>query len=198
MKKLTILLLLISSGTMAQSIQAWVGSPYFVNLANELNYQAGAMFRVSTNNNHFGLGLEYATKNVSTTFHNNYKFHLPQLNLIARYEYQFLLNDKNKLGISAGGTISFMNNNSLEYTLVNEQMLREDLQKGTAIIGRLGFTYYRVLTSRVTLFAEVFGQYKFIQDLPEEIWPKFGWFTEGPRDYISAGLNLGVEINLTK
>lgn len=198
MKKLTILFLLVSSGTMAQSIQAWVGSPYYVNLENELNYQAGAMFRVNTNNNHFGLGLEYATKNVSNTLDKNFKYQLPQLNLIARYEYQFLLNNKNRLGINAGATISFMNNNSFEYKLITGQTIREDLTKGTAALGRLGFTYYRALSSRVNLFAEVFGQYKIIQDLPEETWPKFGWFTKGPRDYFSAGFNLGVEISLSK
>lgn len=206
MKKLTIFFLLFSSASMAQSIQAWVGSPYYLNLENQLNFQVGGMFKINSKNNHFGLGLEYATKNITNPKPENYdvdfysreiKYELPQLNLIARYEYQFLLNEKNRLGVNVGGTISFMFNNSSETNIWN-QKFSEDLKNGTGVLGRTGIIYYRSIAERISLFAEIYGQYKIIQDLNEYGSSYYTGMIKSPKDYFSAGLNLGVEISLAK
>lgn len=198
MKKLTFILLLISSGAMGQSIQGWVGSPYYFNLENQLNYQVGAIFKINTNNNYFGLGVEYATKNVSDNYEKSLKYQLPQLNIHAQYEYRFLFNEQNQLGLKAGAICSFMNTNSYQYISNSNQTIQEDLAKGTGILARGGLAYYRVLNERISLFAEVFGQYKIKQDLGYMGSTDYTRMKKSPKDYFSAGLNLGVDINLKK
>lgn len=193
MKKLLILFVLISNLSFSQSIQAWVGTPYYVGLENHLNYQAGAMAKINKGNNNFGLGIEYATKNV---FKYN-EFTLPQLNLLLRYEHKFILNDKNNLGLNAGATVNFRNNSYFDYSIEGFPVTLK-MDNGIGASARAGFSYNRVLSQRISLFGEVFGQYKLVQDLTENVeFPAFR-MNKNPRDFLTLGLNIGIEINLSR
>lgn len=198
MRLLFFLLLVVSNLSLAQSIQAWVGSPYYFNLSNQLNYQGGLMFKVNSGKNNFGLGVEYATKNVETldaTKRMEYK--LPQLNFLVRYERLFEINEKNRLAANLGATVSFMANNSFTYHN-GISSTNYNMSNGTGTLGRIGFAYFRTISNRVNLFGEIFGQYKFVQDMPD-YRPGISWkYEENPRDHISVGLNLGVEVKLKK
>jgi hypothetical protein len=186
--------LLTSNFVSAQSIEGWIGSPYYFGLKNHFNYQVGGIFKIISGSNQFGIGLEYATKNVDASFSSRDQFfNLPQINLICEYERLFKSNEKNHFGLSTGAAVSF-GTNQYFINQVDGVDVKYNLKGRSGAVARLGFTYYRNISAQFSLFSRAYVQYKILQDMEESFYK----MDENPRDHISAGLNVGVRYILNK